>query len=54
LAESLKEWTAAVGPENFSHDPLNTTLSVCEFENREVDWRRQFHGFNRIRLKQGD
>ncbi len=30
LPNYLKEWTAAAGPENFSKDPPNATLSVYE------------------------
>ena len=30
MASYLKEWTAAAGPENFSKDPPNATLSVYQ------------------------
>lgn len=35
LPDYLKEWTAAAGPENFSNDPPNATLSVYEPGKKE-------------------
>lgn len=35
MPDYLKEWTAAAGPENFSKDPPNATLSVYEAGKNE-------------------
>jgi len=35
MPDYLKEWTAAAGPENFSKDPPNATLSVYEAGRNE-------------------
>jgi len=35
LQDYMKEWTAAAGPDNFSKDPPNATLSVYEAGKKE-------------------